>query len=248
MARRIQAGAGVRGLDVGDGLIISSGETAVVSDAEFADLAEAVSAGAVIDLGATTEPESVGHGSDRVAAADVPYDNTESGLTGSTVQEAVDELAGGGGPRGVYKTADQTVPAGTTTLQNDTHLGVPIEAGETLHVIFELFVSSPEASGDFKANVEVPAGATVRWTSIMGPGLSATNTESMNKNQSYPGSSELSAGVPPTTISDAFIRYTATVENGATTGEVRLQWAKNAAGTAGTTVKAGSVAFGYSVS
>lgn len=61
--RRIQASLTTRGIDVGDGLVLRAGQTAVVSDAEYAALSAQVLSGEVIDLGATDDPEDVGDSS-----------------------------------------------------------------------------------------------------------------------------------------------------------------------------------------
>lgn len=149
-------------------------------------------------------------------------------------------------PVAVYKSADEVL-SGTSTLQNDDHLLVPIAANQTMHVDFTLFVAAANSNqtADFKCSVAVPSGATVRWSSITGPGLTANSTESTAKIQGFPGAVALSAGVPETSIADAVIRYTATVENGATAGLITLQWAPNASQAGTTTVKRGSVAVGY---
>lgn len=147
--------------------------------------------------------------------------------------------SGVGDTRTAYKTADETVTS-STTLQDDDHLVVPIGANETWAVQYTLYLSSANATGDFKATIGVPSGATVRNTSIIGIDAAATSATGSAKMQSISSATALNVGVPASAQADTVAIFTASIENGATPGNVILQWAQNVSNASGTVVEQGS--------
>jgi len=126
------------------------------------------------------------------------------------------------------KTADESVSS-STTLQDDDHLTFPIAANEEWTTTIQAsYVHS--AAGGVKAAVTVPSGATMH-ASVIGTGASfyqgATTTS---------GTAILvvSSGVGTDAV------FKVWVLNGATPGNVTLQWAQNTSDGTSTTARKGS--------
>lgn len=135
------------------------------------------------------------------------------------------------------KTARETVN-NSTTLQDDDHLLFALAANEIW--AFELFlISNGPAAGDIKFAFTVPGGAMLMWEGI---GLEAT------------AAAHADLGIHPLmTVSgtaQAFgelgganwvlTRIFGTVVNGATPGDLQLQWAQNGADGTDTHLEANS--------
>lgn len=134
----------------------------------------------------------------------------------------------------VRKTADETVTS-STTLQNDDHLTFAIAANEIWTVDYFLVAGAGDEAADIKLDLAIPAGATY----LIGVhGLTTGVTTYEGDLKAIADSTPWSLGI------DNAVRTTillfATVVNGATPGNVVLQWAQNASSGTGTTLVANS--------
>ena len=131
----------------------------------------------------------------------------------------------------VRKTADETVN-NSNTLQNDDHLLIAIGANEVWLVELFLLQQSVSVNSDFKMGWSYPTGCSIKWGSdqvnIGGarvhPWLSVESSNipeaiKIETDSLSVGTSNLIQG----------IRVTAIVINGATAGNLNLQWAQNTA-------------------
>lgn len=147
------------------------------------------------------------------------------------------EAAGSSGEQLVRKTATESVTS-STALQDDDELLIPAGANEVWALDFVLYTDGATA-GDIKATVVGPAGAT-GTVSVQGPGTGATTfADHLTNEQSAglgtaPPAGTLGAG-NPTRVS-----VRALVVNGATAGDVKLQWAQNVSNGTATRVLANS--------
>jgi len=130
------------------------------------------------------------------------------------------------------KTTDETVN-NSATLQDDDVLHFPIPANTRYTGEVTLFVTG-DATADFKAAINAPAGATV-MASNFGP--RATDTVMLNDPYKGAGVAMSNMGASASGVMHV-VRFS--VINGATAGSVTVQWAQSAATVADTTVKAGS--------
>lgn len=145
------------------------------------------------------------------------------------------------GTRTIRKAADETVN-NSSVLQNDDELLFAIAANEVRRFQFDLFVATGDAAGDdgdFFAALTVPAGATF-VAGMTGPGTAATAATAGNG--SYRSLSVSGSGKAVGLIDSDFVPICikGTVVNGATPGNVTLQWCQSVATIVNTTVKAGS--------
>lgn len=132
----------------------------------------------------------------------------------------------------VQKTIDETQNNAvnpTATLQDDDELSFAIGANEAWSFRFTVQATN-NATPDIKFAVTSPAGAVCKV------GMSEAENALSNANI---GCGISLGAVPTTTGTDMFEVY-GTVVNGATAGNVTLQWAQNTANAAVTTVRAGS--------
>lgn len=109
----------------------------------------------------------------------------------------------------VRKTADETVN-NSTTLQDDDDLKVHIKANES--IAFTLFlIHTAGATDDVKLNFTIPSGATIAF-----------------QNEDVPNST-LSSGdlVVPGLDNTGQATINGFLDNGATAGDMQLQWAQN---------------------
>lgn len=147
--------------------------------------------------------------------------------------------AGGGGATTVRKTADESVTS-STTLQDDDHLFFPIGVSEAWAFEFIVFYTG-DAAGDIQFAITVPAGfSLLRWSFL---GLSPSLATLPNTTLLYPaitasGTANSFAGT--VTGADTMALIKGIVVNGATSGNVKLQWAQNSSNASATTVRSGS--------
>jgi hypothetical protein len=117
------------------------------------------------------------------------------------------------------KTADESVTS-SAALQDDDHLLFPIAANEEWTATFEVTVTYSSAGG-YKNAITVPAGATLRASSLFtDPGGSPQMTTSTTSGGAL-------INTLPAGTSSAMVRVTVWVLNGATPGNVVLQWAQS---------------------
>lgn len=146
--------------------------------------------------------------------------------------------SGGGGGGGasqsitIEKTANEVQNSTvnpTATLQNDDELFFPIAANETWSFRFTLLANA-NATPDLKFAVTAPAGATC----VVGMTEYETGTSNSNLGCG------VSSGLVPGSSANEVYEVVGTITNGATAGNVTLQWAQNTANVANVTVYAGS--------
>ena len=120
---------------------------------------------------------------------------------------------------------DVTEPISNTTFQNDDDFSFPIAANEIWVAEYMLYIDGAvNTTGDFKANLVVPSGASGRW-SMISQASNATTAFGAILNVSAPIGTLLTAGtVGANTIIPVLSR--ATIRNGATPGTVDFQWAQ----------------------
>ena len=154
------------------------------------------------------------------------------GYDGSQWKSLTVSAGGGGGgtvnQKTVIKTANETV-TNNATLQDDDQLFFPIAANEKWAFRFVLQANAP-ATPDIKFAVTAPGGATCTVGVLDAEGAVAVG------NLGCGVSSGLIVG---NTTNDVY-EVVGTVVNGATPGNVTLQWAQNTANGAGSVVYAGS--------
>jgi hypothetical protein len=136
----------------------------------------------------------------------------------------------------VYKTANEALTA-STTLQDDNHLVLPVDASYTYIVDMVIVYDSPTAA-DLKWQLVGPAGATLNaWEG----GLTVAAVDTTNTRIDYTGlstnNSNTHAGIG--VGNPVVILCHGVLVNSSTAGTLKLQWAQVAAsGT--TTVYTGS--------
>lgn len=152
-------------------------------------------------------------------------------------------VSGIGQTRYIAKTADETV-TGSTTLQNDDHLVLPVVANAVYTFDLDLYMTdSADVVGDFKMSFTCPTGATFDMhgagahVTDLGGGTSS-NGEWIGKLATTSAGATIAFGVsnPGPTAARVYGRLVM----GGTAGNLQLQWAQNASDASGTTLKAGS--------
>lgn len=123
----------------------------------------------------------------------------------------------------VVKSADEIV-SNSTTLQNDDHLTLALEANKTYYFYTQWILTSSTVA-DFKWRFIVPSGATMDWTTVSGADVADATL----------GSSASTTG-----NRQAFIAVTGRIMVAGTAGNVTLQWAQNTAEVSSTTMHKGS--------
>ena len=133
----------------------------------------------------------------------------------------------------VRKSADETVN-NSAVLQNDDHLLFAIAASETWVGSFVVFHTG-DSTADINLAVTVPSGAT-----LLAEMMAAAPTTSAVQTWNGVTASGASLGTPGLIAATNSSVIYFSVGNGATPGNVQLQWAQAVATVANTTVKAGS--------
>jgi hypothetical protein len=116
------------------------------------------------------------------------------------------------------KATDESVTS-STTLQNDDDLFVELGAGETWQARFAIWAT--HAAGDgCKVAVTVPSGATLR--------LIARETDSGGQvvNMTTTSGAAISLATENVDATSQFVDLEVVVVNGATAGNLQLQWAQ----------------------
>ena len=137
------------------------------------------------------------------------------------------------GPKLVRKTANQSVTA-STTLVNDTHLKFAIRANEEWAFEVFLIVGGPTA-GDIKIAFTVPAAATLAWGGIGLDLAAASNTDVQVLNIQTTSGGAWGLGLQGV-VTSVSIKLWGTVANGANAGDLQMQWAQNTSDGSATTV------------
>jgi hypothetical protein len=178
---------------------------------------------------------AVGSGANTAAKLTKGADGTVLTMVAGAVAWAAG--GSGGGPTVVIKSADETV-TGSTTLQDDDDLLLALGANEVWEFELVAWVTS-NGTADVKVGFTAPAGATVEWSR---PGMSnAAGTVLGTGIISGSGSSEGYFG----STGGSLVRLIGRVENGATPGNLQMQWAQNTSDGVNTIVKKYSTLKGY---
>jgi hypothetical protein len=147
---------------------------------------------------------------------------------------------GGGGATVVIKSVDETLTT-TPTLQDDDELVFAIGSNEDWTAHFYLFIDS-DSTPDFRYAITVPTGAAVTY-GLVG---ASRGTDTLVRQTEY--STTPGTGVEVlVSVFDAMHVIAVSVRNGATAGDVQLQWCQNTSAAESTTVKAGSFLVAHKV-
>lgn len=133
----------------------------------------------------------------------------------------------------IRKASDETVN-NSTTLQDDDELLAALVANETVHFTLIAHISG-NITADFHLAFTVPSGATLRWNFITGHAENTAGALTTRTDVTVSGTANAIQGGTTTITVVGF------VENGATPGNLQLQWAQNTADVSDTKVLAGSV-------
>lgn len=156
----------------------------------------------------------------------------------ATASKTLDRIATGEKSGGVLnykhisKSADQSIS--NNTFANDTHLLLPVGASEVWIVEGVLIVICTSATPDFKAQWTIPAGAAGGWKPLGGQDASAAAIT----NNGFPLTSGFDFAIGVSQY--ALISFQAYIANGATPGNLQLQWAQSVTNAAAMTMKKGS--------
>lgn len=132
------------------------------------------------------------------------------------------------------KTADESL-ASSTTLQDDDHLFVSVEASATYHAVIECHDLAQPAVG-MKIGFTGPAGYSFVGNAN-GPSTGTTSLQDRYGLEIVSGTPLSFGGVASNNIP---ISIQGLVITSGTAGTFRLQWAQSTSNASGTTMKAGS--------
>jgi len=135
-----------------------------------------------------------------------------------------------------YKSADESVTS-STTLQNDDHLFLAMGANDIWYVSVGVLVNDASSSvADIKIAFTFPSGSLALYTIYSDTGSTIAFHE-----WRVSGTAD-SLGV---TNVDRFITIAGIATNGATPGNLQMQWAQVVSNAAAVTVKKGSLITGF---
>ncbi len=125
----------------------------------------------------------------------------------------------------VRKTTDESL-LNSITIQNDDQLFFAMAANEVWEFEFTLWVTG-STTGDLKLGLIWPSGATGRWRALgLGTGVTAEGVPAWTTLVAASGGT-VALGTVSTTVPTHVI-VKGHVVNGATTGNLQLQWGQNA--------------------
>lgn len=133
------------------------------------------------------------------------------------------------------KTADQTV-VNSSTLQNDNHLTVTVEAN-TNYILEAVLLLQVQSVGSFQAQFSAPSGATLGAQEIRN--TSGGSVFSSGNYISQLGSI-FESGAVTYTAGTSYFRVEGTLFVSSTAGTFNLQWAQSVSNATGTILKKGS--------
>lgn len=137
-------------------------------------------------------------------------------------------------PQSVVKTADESVTS-STTLQDDNHLFLVLEASATYIVEGGLYYDGVFNAGNLKLTWSLPASATIYWS----PNAPATGGAAAFASQAVT-TGNLSIGTYGTGGSKTTASISALVATAGTAGNMQLRWAQDASNATATTIYAKS--------
>lgn len=133
----------------------------------------------------------------------------------------------------VRKSADENV-ASSTTLQNDDHLVLALEAGKTYAVNGVAFATSTHSQPDIKVGFSIPTGATMDIGFLSGFGTQFSRAALLET------SGVASPGVPIGSNQHTILLFMGTVVVGSNAGNLTLQWAQDTSNSNPVVLKQGS--------
>ena len=151
-------------------------------------------------------------------------------------------------PTVVRKTADETVN-NSITLQNDDHLFFALGANEAWLVQLFIMGITPTRSPDLKIGFSVPTGCSMTWA-ICASGYSTASyswgyASAVGYPYIYNETGTAIVGFEANTKAGFY--FIAIVKNGATAGNLNLQWAQNTATVEDTKVLANSCLIAHKI-
>ncbi|MFI6819275.1 hypothetical protein ACIBG7_43290 [Nonomuraea sp. NPDC050328] len=139
----------------------------------------------------------------------------------------------------VIKAADESI-ASSTTMQNDDHLFVEVEAGTDYWLqAYLIYEGAGEPGGDFKVGWLAPSGTTLDWMSDSFASTATATSGAVSRTYqtltSLPAPGTQGAGVGLVCMPRGVLRI------GGTAGTLRLRWAQNISSATPTILRAGSM-------
>lgn len=148
------------------------------------------------------------------------------------------------------KTADETVN-NSAVMQDDDELIHALNANEIVYFRFILWITG-NAGNDIEVGVVAPAGSTLRW-GVCGkegagttPGMLGYTTTGTTHPDARDGTETLAMGTGGANVQGCTVEGVCI--NGATAGNLKLQWAQDTAGANDTKVLANSCLLVYRLS
>jgi hypothetical protein len=132
--------------------------------------------------------------------------------------------AGSGGNKSALKTSD-TARTNTTTLADDPHLSIALEANTTYHFSALFTINLGNSGPKFKMTFVGPAGSTISWGA------------NINNNEFHSASGGTSQAFTSVEGGDSSAVCTGSITLGSTAGNLTLQWAQNSSSSQAVTVK-----------
>ncbi len=163
------------------------------------------------------------------------------GTTTSQIMQSpiVTGIQGGTAIQRIRKTADESLNT-STTLQDDNHLVLAVDGLEEW--VGEIHLAVGAALGDtgIKVAITVPSGATLQVTAIIAGDVLAKSVglTTTTSGQQLDGTTTILAGCVNGVVTMHFW-----ILNGATPGNLQLQWAQSTSHGSNVTVRKGSVLF-----
>lgn len=172
----------------------------------------------------------------RDAAIPAPSEGRRAFVTGTDEDLVYRAAWVSASPRTVYKTAAEDVVS-STSLQDDDHLVLPIEANSKYAVEGLFIVAANSATPDIKFSFSLPTSATLSWTLSGNDNTAGTADYAAIVDMASNGSTK----ERPTNGSIPFgYQMAGYLATGANAGNLRLRWAQVASNAAASRLAAGS--------
>ncbi len=135
----------------------------------------------------------------------------------------------------VVKPSNESV-TNSTTLQNDDHLVLPVNAF-TMYFIQGMFITSGDPNADMDFRWSAPVGASFDWASDALSGTATSATDQVSRSgQSATGNPSFGLVSGATTV----VPFKGLLITGSNGGNLRATWAQKVASATATVMRAGS--------